>query len=57
MRDLRVYSQPLGGEIRQYLDNKGLEVDAIFQSGDAWAATMIPCDRTVAQLVDLRRPV
>jgi len=38
VRDLRVYSQPLGGEIRQYLDNKGLEVDAIFQSGDTWAA-------------------
>lgn len=38
VRDLRAYSQPLGGEIRQYLDNKGLEVDAIFQSGDTWAA-------------------
>jgi len=38
VRDLRVYSQPLGGEIRHYLDNKGLEVDAIFQSGDTWAA-------------------
>lgn len=38
IRDLRVYAQPLGGEIRQYRDNKGLEVDAIFQSGDTWAA-------------------
>lgn len=38
VRDLRVYSQPLGGEVRQYLDNKGLEVDAIVQTRDAWAA-------------------
>ena len=38
VRDLRVYSQPLGGEVRQYLDNKGLEVDAIVQTKDAWAA-------------------
>ncbi len=35
---LRVYSQPLGGEVRQYRDNKGLEVDAIVQAKDAWAA-------------------
>ena len=38
MRDLRVYSQMLGGEVRQYLDNKGLEVDAIVQTRDTWAA-------------------
>jgi predicted AAA+ superfamily ATPase len=38
VRDLRVYSQPLGGEVRQYLDNKGLEVDAIIQTKNAWAA-------------------
>ncbi len=38
VRDLRVYSQPLGGEVRQYLDNKGLEVDAIVQTKDTWAA-------------------
>lgn len=38
VRDLRVYSQPLGGEVRQYLDNKGLEIDAIVQTKDAWAA-------------------
>ena len=38
VRDLRVYSQPLGGEVRQYLDNKGLEVDAIIQTKDTWAA-------------------
>jgi predicted AAA+ superfamily ATPase len=38
VRDLRAYSQPLGGEVRQYRDNKGLEVDAIVQAKDAWAA-------------------
>ena len=38
VRDLRIYSQPLGGEVRQYLDNKGLEVDAIVQTKNAWAA-------------------
>jgi predicted AAA+ superfamily ATPase len=38
VRDLRIYSQPMGGEVRQYLDNKGLEVDAIVQVADSWAA-------------------
>jgi uncharacterized protein len=38
VRDLRIYSQPLGAEVRQYLDNKGLEVDAIVQTSQAWAA-------------------
>lgn len=38
VRDLRVYSQPLGGDVRQYRDNKGLEIDAIVQAKDVWAA-------------------
>jgi predicted AAA+ superfamily ATPase len=38
IRDLRVYSQPLRGEVRQFRDNKGLEVDAIVESVAGWSA-------------------
>ena len=39
IRDLRVYAQPVGGQILQYRDNTGLEIDAIVELGDgAWAA-------------------
>lgn len=38
VRDLRVYSQPLRGEVRQFRDNKGLEIDAIVEAGGNWAA-------------------
>lgn len=38
VRDLRVYAQPLRGEVRQYRDNKGLEIDAIVETNDSWAA-------------------
>lgn len=38
IRDLRVYSQPLRGEVRQFRDNKGLEIDAIVESNPGWAA-------------------
>jgi uncharacterized protein len=39
IRDLRIYSQPLGGRVVAYRDNKGLEVDAIVESDDGrWAA-------------------
>lgn len=38
VRDLRIYSQAGRGEVRQYLDNKGLEVDAIVESGGGWGA-------------------
>jgi uncharacterized protein len=38
VRDLRVYSQARRGEVRQFLDNKGLEVDAIVESEGGWAA-------------------
>lgn len=39
VRDLRVYAQPMDGQVRHYRDNNGLEVDAIVEtsSGD-WAA-------------------
>jgi|SRR5215203_371204 len=38
VRDLRVYSQPMRGEVRQFRDNKGLEIDAIVDSDAGWAA-------------------
>ncbi len=42
IRDLRVYSQSLGGEIRHYRDNTGLEIDAIVTTVDArWCACEI----------------
>ena len=39
VRDLRVYAQASEGDVRQYRDNTGLEVDAIVDRGDGrWAA-------------------
>jgi uncharacterized protein len=38
IRDLRVYAQPLDGEVFHYRDQSGLEVDAIVDTGDQWAA-------------------
>ncbi len=38
VRDLRIYSQARRGEVRQFLDNKGLEVDAIVEFDGGWAA-------------------
>jgi predicted AAA+ superfamily ATPase len=38
VRDLRIYSQPERGEVRQFRDNKGLEVDAVVVSPDRWGA-------------------
>lgn len=39
VRDLRVLSQPLGGEVFHYRDKSGLEVDAIVQLNDGrWGA-------------------
>lgn len=38
VRDLRVYAQPLDGEVFHYRDQSGLEVDAIIDTGDQWAA-------------------
>lgn len=38
VRDLRIYSQARRGEVRQFLDNKGLEVDTIVESDGRWGA-------------------
>lgn len=39
IRDLRVLSQPLGGRVLHYRDNKGLEVDAVVVCDDGrWGA-------------------
>lgn len=39
VRDLRVLAQPIGGQVRHYRDNKGLEVDAIVTCDDGrWGA-------------------
>ncbi|MFL5899435.1 MAG: ATP-binding protein [Solirubrobacterales bacterium] len=38
IRDLRVYAQPLDGEVQHYRDSGGLEVDAIVTAGDSWGA-------------------
>ena len=39
IRDLRVFSQPLDGEVFHYRDNNGVEVDAIVQLADGrWGA-------------------
>jgi hypothetical protein len=37
-KDLRVYAQPLDGQVVHYRDQTGLEVDAIVDTGDRWAA-------------------
>jgi predicted AAA+ superfamily ATPase len=38
VRDLRVYSQGARGKVSQFLDNKGLEVDAIVEFEGRWGA-------------------
>lgn len=38
VRDLRIYAQLERGEVRQFRDNKGLEVDAIVECPDRWGA-------------------
>lgn len=38
VRDLRIYTQAGRGEVRQFLDNKGLEIDAIVESDGKWGA-------------------
>ena len=42
MRDLRIYANYLGGEVRHYRDNTGLECDAIILLDDGrWGAVEI----------------
>jgi len=42
IRDLRIYTQPLGGVIRHYRDSAGREVDAIIEMPDgSWAAVEV----------------
>lgn len=38
VRDLRVYAQALDGTVLQYRDSDGVEVDAVVQTADGWAA-------------------
>jgi predicted AAA+ superfamily ATPase len=38
VRDLRVYAQPFDGEVFHYRDQSDLEVDAIVDTGERWAA-------------------
>jgi predicted AAA+ superfamily ATPase len=60
VRDLRVYSQPLEGEVQYYQDNSGLEVDAIVDAGNAWGAFEVklggtkPVDEAAANLLRFR---
>ena len=51
VRDLRIYSQPDGGEVFHYRDDTGLEVDAVIERDDgAWIAVEVklsPASRVV----------
>ena len=38
IRDLRVYSQAIDGEVMYYQDSSDLEVDAVVQAGNSWGA-------------------
>jgi len=38
IRDLRIYTQNLEGRVLHYRDNTGLEVDAVVETGESWAA-------------------
>lgn len=42
VRDLQIYARSLGGEVRHYRDNAGLECDAVIHLGDGrWGAVEI----------------
>jgi predicted AAA+ superfamily ATPase len=41
VRDLRIYAQAIRGEVRHYRDSSDLEVDAIVESPEGWAALEI----------------
>lgn len=57
VRDLRIYSQARRGEVRQFLDNKGLEVDAIVECDGTWGAFEVklggedPIEKAAANLI------
>jgi predicted AAA+ superfamily ATPase len=63
VRDLRIYSQPMRGEVRQFRDNKGLEVDAIVDTRSGWAAFEVKLggtdaiDHAAANLLKFSREV
>ncbi len=62
VRDLRVYAQPLDGQVLHYRDQTGLEVDAIVDTGDRWAAFEIKLgigqiDQAAESLSEFRRRV
>jgi predicted AAA+ superfamily ATPase len=41
IRDLRIYAQAIGGDVKHYRDSSDLEVDAIVESAEGWAAIEI----------------
>lgn len=48
VRDLRIYSQSLGGDVRHYRDNTGLEIDAVVTTADArWCACEVKLSSAV----------
>lgn len=52
IRDLRVYSQSLGGDVRHYRDNTGLEIDAVVTTADnRWCACEVKLS-SAAHVVD-----
>lgn len=63
IRDLRVYSQPLSGEVFHYRDNTGLEADAIVQTPSlGWGAVEVKLsparvDEAAATLLRLEQRV
>jgi predicted AAA+ superfamily ATPase len=63
VRDLRIYSQPLGADVYHYRDEAGLEADAVVQLRDgAWAAFEVKLghgsvDAAAASLLKLRAKV
>lgn len=63
VRDLRIYSQPIRGEVRQFRDNKGLEIDAIVETSNGWAAFEVKLggpdaiDEAAANLLTFAREV
>lgn len=63
IRDLRIFSQPLDGELFHYRDNNGVEVDAIVQLADGrWGAFEIKLglgsiDEAAAKLIKFEKLV